>query len=133
MPNYRVIFTEDLSACFEECNGESRPLTEAEYADNTYLDAAGDLVPYADYLRYYGNPDRHVYLQAHVERQCDCCGCWKPAGYSLSRIDLMDDSIEFREVQFLHGYTPGDFPPGYLTEICLDLLAVVTADEPSTP
>lgn len=133
MPNYRVIFTEDPDACFEECNGEPRPLTEAEYKGNYCLDLEGARIAYAEYLRYYGNPDRHVYLQAHVERQCDCCGMWKPTGHSLGGIDLMDDSIEFREVRFLHGYTPGDFPPGYLTEICLDLLAAVTTDEPSTP
>lgn len=104
---YRVRFALDDLASFEECNGESRPLTEAEYAENQYMrlvDAAGPAdgprvpVTYAEYLAYYGNPDRHVYVQLIVQRQCNACDSWSTVG-SLGSIDLMDDDPALREVE----------------------------------
>lgn len=93
---YRVHFVIDHDAEFEECNGENRSLTEAEYAENEYRGCpthprgskAADTVkpgvprqgvcacgleyapiPYAEYLAYYGNPEMHVYIGTIVERQ----------------------------------------------------------------
>lgn len=89
-PTYTVEFVIDEDARFEECNGESRPLTETEYADNPYMHD-GQPIPYPEYLRYYGNPDRHVYLGCVVHKVCSCCGLSKPIE-SLWNIDTMDDS-----------------------------------------
>ena len=112
---YRIRFIIDDQASFEESNGESRPLTRAEYAGNEYRGClehprAGSRplsdtqqgigvctvcarriqpIPYDEYLRYYGNPDRHVYLGCEVQRQCPCCEAWKTVG-ALGHIDMMD-------------------------------------------
>ena len=96
MTNIRVKFVTDLEAQFEECNGEARPLTEREYKDNEYF-KNGKPVSYADYLRYYGNPDRHIYLGCVVQEQCDCCGEWKTKD-SLWGIDVMDDDPSLHAV-----------------------------------
>lgn len=91
---YRIRAMIDPDAQFEECNGEPRPLTEEEYAENQYFTNDGaTLVPYADYLEYQGNPDRHIYLMTEVETQCGCCGEWKRQG-GTGFIDFMDDSPE---------------------------------------
>jgi len=120
MAKFRIRFVIDDDAQFEECNGESRPLTEAEYAENAYRACpnhprgseapdrvengnawCGDCgtkyadVPYADYLDYQGNPDRHIYLGYEVQEQCVCCSTWTTTD-SLWSIDMMDDSPELR-------------------------------------
>lgn len=95
---YRIRFTIDPDGQFEECNGEARPLTAEEYHGNEYL-KDGQPIPYAEYLRYYGNPDMHVYFQCDVERRtpmCSCCqqvGAWVYAS-GLGQIDMMADSPE---------------------------------------
>lgn len=123
LPPRRVKFTYDPDGTFEECNGEGRPLTEAEYAEGVYMGCpdhprAGSqpdptkpgtgywicgrpgcgkaLAPidYEEYLAYYGNPDRHVYLGAICEEQCPTCGEWHEIE-SLWGIDFMDDSAEY--------------------------------------
>lgn len=126
-PAYRVRFIYDEDARFEECNGEARPLTEEEYAQNSYMGcsrhprgyqgtkehdttakgqpgrsvcACGRLyepIPYEEYRAYYGNPDRHVYLGCVVEAQCGACGEWHRAE-SLWGIDFMNDSRELNAI-----------------------------------
>lgn len=153
-PLYRVRFTLDDHQ-FEECNGEARPLTEEEYAENAYracpdhmragtqvLDLGGkgkpqiqgcavckrtDYVdiPYAEYLAYYGNPDRHVYLFAEVEKQCRCCKSWTDTDANLGGIDLMDDSPEIRANrtdEWIEGDEIAKLP-GYLREVAEELIA----------
>lgn len=130
-------FTIDDDAQFEECNGESRPLTEAEYVENGYrqcsihprqscaCDGLGYVeVPYAEYLQYYGNPDRHVYVFLDV---------YYPDGGSdgLGNIDLMDDSDEW--LALIHQFGRSIIGrkisaaqavrlPGYLRDVCLGFL-----------
>lgn len=87
---FRIRVEYDPEARFEECNGEPRPLTEEEYAENQYMND-GVPIPYAEYLRYYGNPDRHVYLSVFLQRRCAACEQWHETGESLHNIDLMDD------------------------------------------
>jgi hypothetical protein len=134
---YRVRFVYDPDASFEESNGEARPLTEQEYKGNEYrgcpvhprkpLKAHGTCsvadcrrkaqdIPYDEYLAYYGNPERHVYLGCIVDRACPCCDEWSTAG-SLWSIDFMDDD------RALHAITIGNMEYGsrsakgeYLTE-----------------
>lgn len=92
MSDYRIKFTIDEDA---------RPLTETEYAD---------------YLAYYGNPDRHVYLGAVVEECCDRCGQWAVVA-SLWNIDLMDDDPAYLQTP-LDTWIPLDAPlTGYLAQI----------------
>lgn len=125
----RVKFVYDHDATFEECNGESRPLTEVEYAENQYygcpdhprgfrgskgsdttvpgypgkgLCACGKVyapIPYAEYLAYYGNPEMHTYLGYVVQDQCKCCGEWKTTD-SLWNIDFMIDAPELSAITF---------------------------------
>lgn len=104
---YRVKFVIDEDARFEECNGQARPLTRAEYAEAEYQ-KDGKPVPYAEYRRYYGNPDRHVYLGCVVEAQCPCCDGWTADGASLWRIDFMDDDRAYQAVTLDKWYTPAE-------------------------
>lgn len=120
---YRVKFVYDEDAQFEECNGENRPLTSEEYAENEYLEH-GKPVPYDRYLEYYGNPDRHVYLGCIAQRQCSCCEEWVNAA-SVWGIDFMDDSPELKALIIgNHYYTPQEVLvlPGYVRDVALDEL-----------
>lgn len=121
-PAFRVRFQYDEDARFEECNGEPRPLTEEEYAENGYL-KDGQPIPYAEYLAYYGNPDRHVYLLAHAQRRCPCCGEWGADEY-LGSIDNMDDSPELLAITIGEFITPAAALelPGYLRECATEML-----------
>lgn len=139
---YRIEYDPDAS--FEECNGEGRPLTEEEYAENSYQACpdhprAGtkvisvgppqvqgcaicgrtdyETIPYEEYLQYYGNPDRHVYLQIIRQDRCPCCDSWVD-GDSLSGIDFMDDNPE---AGFADTTCTIDQLTGYLREVAEDL------------
>lgn len=145
---YRVRFESDADARFEECNGENRPLTREEYRKNEYYACPNHLrgwkgndssafgvgicgmcqtqyapVPYAEYLAYYGNPERHVYLGVIVEQQCGCCQSWTVAN-SLWNIDFMDDSREFAAVTIARNLTPVEALalPGYAGEVAREQL-----------
>lgn len=123
MANLRIRFVLDEDAQFEECNGEARPLTAKEYAENVYrgcpnhprskwppfrADDKGHAwcgecgtryadIPYAEYLAYHGNPERHVYLGYEMQEQCTCCSARKTVD-SLWDIDMMDDAPELRAI-----------------------------------
>jgi hypothetical protein len=124
-PIYRFRFVHDPGTSFEECNGETRPLTEDEYQENVYRACpnhwrAGSAVidysttpptvgcavcgnteyadiPYDEYLAYYGNPDAHIYLGCEVEKQCPCCSEWSDVD-SVWGIDFMQDSPEVKAI-----------------------------------
>ena len=115
MTKIRYIVDYDDEAVFEECNGESRPLTEDEYAKNQYIED-GEPISYPDYLAYYGNPDRHVYLYVRREDKCPHCSIWQ-AGGALYRIDFMDDG---KEASYIGTYTLDQLPE-YLREVASDL------------
>jgi hypothetical protein len=116
---YRIRFEYDDLASFEECNGEARPLTEEEYADAQYM-KDGVPVPYAEYLDYYGNPDRHVYMRAVLESKCVCCGSWSVVD-SLHSIDFMDDSPETCAIDRTFSARELAAVPGYLQDIARDM------------
>lgn len=120
-PAYRVRFVVDEDASFEESNGEPRPLTEAEYAEAEYM-KDGIPVPYAEYLEYYGNPHRHVYIGAILERACVCCREWVSAA-SLWNIDTMDDQPEAGMIGQTFYADRFDQIPGYLREVADELVA----------
>jgi len=111
----------DDDAEFEECNGQARPLTEAEYAEHSYQ-KDGRSVPYAEYLDYYGNPGRHVFIGAVLEEQCPTCGEWHSVG-SLWNIDCMDDNPEAQVIGQTFYATRFDQIPGYLREVTQELVA----------
>lgn len=92
---FRIRFVEDPKARFEECDGSPNPLSEATYAEYQYMQD-GQLISYAEYLNYYGNPERHVYLMSEVQRKCPCCKTWQSADGSLGWLDFMDDSPELQ-------------------------------------
>lgn len=144
---YRYVIDDDAE--FEESNGEGRPLTEAEYVGNEYracpahphggtkvisfgppqvqgCAVCGNTeyadIPYAEYLRYYGNPERHVYLGLVQETLCPCCVTWKVTD-SLWNIDFMDDSPELAAVQ-VGTWADADTAkawPGYAGECVRDM------------
>lgn len=142
---FRVKFTIDEEASFEESNGEARPLTEAEYATNQYRGCPDHPrrhetsktengrawcscgkeyadIPYDEYLAYYGNPDRHVYLGCVVEGRCSCCGSWGTVE-SLWGIDMMDDSPELQAITIDTWYSPDEVTTkGYLGDEARQLL-----------
>lgn len=140
----RVRFVYDDDHQFEECNGESRPLTEEEYTKNTYRACpdhprAGSQViqglpqiqgcavcqrtdyvdvPYEEYLSYYGNPDRHVYLGCIVQVRCSHCDHWGEKS-AIFGIDFMDDSPELYAIkvgEWMHAEVAAQLP-GYAGEI----------------
>ena len=152
-PAFRVRFVIDEDARFEECNGESRPLTAEGYAENSYRGCpihprskvaprrvknghawCGECgtkyadLPYEEYLAYYGNPERHVYLGCIVDKRCACCGQWEKDAASVWSVELMDDDPAFRRIDLSHngGYvmTPDAALnlPGYLAEIAREEL-----------
>ena len=124
---YRVRFVIDEEAQFEECNGEARSLTEAEYAENPYMEV-GRPIPYAEYLTYYGNPDRHVYLGVVVDKKCPCCQSWNMDVTAVWGVDLMDDDPGLKQINPYrrngHVATVKEALalPGYLSEIARDEL-----------
>lgn len=81
-------------------------------------------IPYDEYLAYYGNPDRHVYLGVIVEKQCGECHKWSVAG-SLWHIDFMDDSREYLRTNLDHYYTPEEAIalPGYAGDVAGEVLS----------
>lgn len=117
---YRVRFTLDPDATFEECNGSGEPLSEEAYAQNPYMED-GKPASYARYLAYWGNPDRHVYLQCEVEARCACCGAWEYVS-GTGGIDFMDDSPEGNQtdVYFTPDQILTDRHLGYLREVALE-------------
>lgn len=119
---YRVKFVEDVDARFEESNGEPRPLTAAEYKGSEYQ-KNGRNVSHAEYLLYYGNPERHVYLGCILQRQCERCEVFKTV-QSLWNIDCMDDNVEYVRVTLDKWYAPDDpHITGYLLDVTKELIA----------
>ena len=122
---YRVRAEIDPNARFEECNGEARPLTAEEYAENEYYACrlhprAGsktvapsrngkppvggcatcgntkyEPIPYEEYLAWYGDPDRHTYVRLTVQKRCPCCNRWDSMG-GLGEIDFMENDPTLR-------------------------------------
>ena len=129
-PTVRVRWTYDDDARFEECNGEPRPLTESEYTDHAYY-KDGQPVSYADYLSYYGNPDRHVYLGCLVDVACPTCGQYETRA-SLWRIDFMDDSPEWYAIHLDKPLSVADALalPGYAADVVRELLQEADQDVP---
>ena len=87
-----------------------------EYAENQYM-RDGQPISYAEYLAYYGNPERHVYLMSEVEKACRCCHTYSYAG-GTGYIDFMNDDPALAEVGIW--YTPAEAERlGHLREIAL--------------
>lgn len=49
-----------------------------------------NIVPFEDYMKYYGDYNRHVVLVCDVEKQCVHCGEWSHV-QSVGGVDFMDD------------------------------------------
>lgn len=124
MSEYRVRVVYDEHTQFEECNGELGPLTEEEYAKDYYMQD-GQPIPYDEYLEYYGNPDRHVYVGVIVDKRCQCCRQWEENKASLWGIDFMDDSPEVDAVHLPECEFTVEQAlrlPGYLGEVAKEVL-----------
>lgn len=134
---YRIRVVPDEDATFEECNGESRPLTPEEYRENYYNVCPDHPVSfcqcdpklyrpmtYAEYLQYYGAPERHVYVGVVVDRLCECCQQYTKGVGSLWRIDFMDDAPECAAIGYSYG---PDRLPGYLQDVARELISELEA------
>jgi hypothetical protein len=131
---FRVQFVYDEDGSLETPEGKPLPGTRADYRKNpisALIDPKADPetgarreIPYEEYCRYYGNPDRHVVVGCIVEKRCGTCGAYSSAE-SLWNIDLMDDDPSYLAVQLDHWYTPEEAIalPGYLGEVAKDLLS----------
>lgn len=123
---YRVAFVKDRDAKFEECNGQRRPLTETEYAENQYRGCPDHMragskvvdasvspnivvcaecgrdskewidIPYAEYRAYHGNPTMHRYIGTIVESQ-EGIGDWTVVA-SVWGSDFMRDDPALKAV-----------------------------------
>ncbi len=143
---YRVRFVIDEDHHFEECNGEPRPLTAAEYAENVYrgctrhprrhCDCSQEYwadISYEEYRAYYGNPDRHVYLGCVVDRLCAACGHWEKGIASVWGIDFMDDAPEYDAIN-VDQPIPADEAirlPGYAGDVAREELHEAGYVEPA--
>lgn len=136
LQEYRIRFRHDPFATVAGCDGKPLPEAEDVYAENPHMD--GDRkIPHAEYLTYYGDPDRHVMIMADVERQCPCCRRWTDedeAGEalpSLCGIDFMDDNPEIDALTDLYGrgtrVAAEDAMrlPGYLADVARELLGEI--------
>ena len=91
MANYRIRIEIDHNHVEDGCDGEPLPESPEVYAGNEYR-KDGQLVPYEDYLRTFGDPNRYTGYIVTRETQCECCGLWK-AQESIST-SLYDEYVE---------------------------------------
>lgn len=95
---YTVRFERDEYATLETPHGTPLPGTAEEYAGHEIMEH-GRAVPYEEYCRTWGNPDRHVVLEAVLERHAPCC---ETCGHAprpevveiLGHVDFMDTDPE---------------------------------------
>lgn len=96
-PIRRITFDYDPEPSLDGSDGKPLPESREHYEANPFIDHGPDRpsrkIPYAEYLTYHGNPDRHTVVTAVVEHQCRHCQAWHVTG-SLCGIDFMDDSPE---------------------------------------
>jgi hypothetical protein len=138
---YRVRWVYDPEPDLENPSGSPLPGPESEYVGNEIhelIDRGDDpqtgrrrVVPYAEYCRYWGNPERHTVLACLVERACGACDAWEQVA-SLGHIDFMDDDREILGLNIGHVdrahrseyYTAEQASqlPGYVGEVARDLL-----------
>ena len=123
---YTVRFQHDADHTLETPHGTPLPGTPEEYAGYEFM-RDGRPVPYEEYCRTWGDPDRHVVLGAVLERHAPCCEhCGHaPApehAASLWGIDFMDTDPE--AFVPLDRPLPVDSPEivGYLREVVDDLV-----------
>lgn len=87
MSQLRITFEYDPDPDFSYLGQWDTPET---YVGNEVRKDDGTLATFEEYMAYWGNVERHIALQAHVEAQCECCGSWVTRA-SLGGIDFMDD------------------------------------------
>lgn len=119
MKRIRIVYDEESSQNQESPHGTPLPESEELYAGNEVmelLDPKDDpttgirrKLPYAEYIKYQGNPDRHVVIGMIVQTRCPHCGAWHD-GTSVWGYDFMDDDPFLMQVQVLpepgETYTP---------------------------
>ena len=141
----RVRFFHDYDTPITEIDGLPMPLTEAQYAEHgPCLRADRSVIPYAEYCRYYGDPNQHVMVAMVLEHRCPCCDHWHETDHALYGIDVMIDDPALALIQ----RTRGDFwsdrgvrlaavdalaLPGYLGTVARDLLSEANVPLPETP
>lgn len=63
-------------------------------ANNGVVMEKGEPVPFEDYMKYWGDPNRHTVLSVLVQEECSHCGSWTTKE-SLWGVDFMDDDTFF--------------------------------------
>ncbi len=84
-------------------------------------------IPYDEYLAWYGNPEKHVYLCCEVQKQCGSCGHWECIA-GTGGIDFMENAEELSAVD--RWFTEGEIAqmPGYLREVAREDLDEAKGD-----
>ena len=111
---------EDHSWICEECGAETEWDGEGTSMSGTVVGEDGQKVSFTEYMKYWGNPDRHVVLLATVERGCDHCGSWVFMS-SVGGIDFMDDGGDWETGTFQEDELD-NLPKGYLKELAKELI-----------
>lgn len=92
MAEYRIVIELDPDpdlSWLEQWN------TPEKYAGNEMVDRGPNdnqpprKIPFDEYIKYWGNPDRHVALCIRIEKQCEMGG-WHTVE-CLGAVDMMDD------------------------------------------
>lgn len=129
----RMKFEDDLDYEHETPSGAPLPGSKKDYDESPIMElidpkddpetGARRPVPYHEYVKYWGNPERHRAVIAILERQCAECHTWHVLE-TLGGIDLMDDHAECRAIGRM--YTgPQEFAaiPGYLGDVARELIS----------
>lgn len=125
MTRYRYRFVADPDYTPTGCDGHPLPESEAVYADNQCLRPDGTPIPYAEYLRYYGDPEAHLGVAVFVDRMTPTDDDWTVAE-SLHGIDLMFDDADVGLLGEVY-YRLEDIPAGYLHDTAAELHAETEA------
>lgn len=126
MTLYRIGVYQDHDFVAEGCDGEPLPESPEVYADSPYCWADGSEMAYEEYLRSYGDPDKHIGAGVVIERLDDGAVEWVRVS-EVWHIDCMVDSEEARvlPVDGIRWYRVTDMPPGFLGDVARELLMEV--------
>ena len=97
MTRYRYRFVADPQYIPDGCDGNPLPESEECYRDNPYTPGGGRALTYAEYLRYYGDPDLHVGAGVIVECMTPADQDWREIA-SVWGIDWMYDDPAVQDI-----------------------------------
>ena len=82
---YRVVWDYDFDPHFSYLEQWNTP----EKYEESPMYKGGEKISFEEYIKTWGNPERHVELSCTIQSRCDCCGAWNDVD-TLYGIDFMD-------------------------------------------